>query len=398
MRPVLWKKRWLPCFCLILGLAVGVGYTAYGANRTAVRRVTPPAVLVNYATMVHASYEDAYMSALTLQTALKYLVETPSPATLEAAKMAWQRARIPYGQTEAYRFYAGPIDADEGPEGFLNAWPLDEGYIDYVDGNAEAGIINDPAIPITSDRLRAMNEENGEENISTGFHAIEFLLWGQDQRADGPGTRPYTDYVVPANRPDSPPYRRGQYLLTVAEILVHDLKRLVDAWAPENPHNYRAAFLQTQPAEAMRRVLTGIGTLSRSELAGERMAVALATRDQEDEHSCFSDITHMDIIQNARGIQNVYEGRYVRTNGIVIEGPGFGALLGPDLKASMDRQVTTTMDKVQAIVPPFDREITTDDGRQRIQDAIDALRAQASLIVAMAKELGIANLQVELPE
>jgi putative iron-regulated protein len=389
--------RWLPRFYLTLVLSTVACFAAYGQDQAA-KPVTPQAVLAHYATLVHASYEDAYTRALALQSALKTLVETPLAAALESAKAAWKAARMPYGQTEVYRFYGGPIDDADGPEGFLNAWPLDESYIDYVDGNAHTGIINSTELPITADRLRSLNEHNGEENISTGFHAIEFLLWGQDQRTDGPGSRPYTDYVAPNDSPGSPPRRRGQYVLSLAEMLVRDLKGLVDAWAPDHPDNYRAAFLQVQPSEVLRRILVGIGTLSQGELAGERMTVALATRDQEDEHSCFSDNTHVDIVQNARGIQNVYQGRYVRTNGVVVEGPGLDALISPKLRAAMDQQLAATLDKVQAIVPPFDREITTEDGRQRVQNAIASLRLQARLIVAMAKELGMANLQVERPQ
>ncbi|MEE8305575.1 MAG: imelysin family protein [Candidatus Tectomicrobia bacterium] len=376
----------------------GCALTAYGSNRdTTNEAITPHAVIATYARIVYASYEDTYSTALALQSALHTFVARPSPAALEAAKTAWKRARIPYGQTEAYRFYAGPIDATNGPEGYINAWPLDESYIDYVVGNPTAGIIHQAEMVITPERLRVMNEDGGEENVSTGFHAIEFLLWGQDLSPDGPGARAYTDYVVLANSPASPQARRGQYLLSVADMLVRDLKHLLEAWAPHTPDNYRAAFLQEEPTEALRKILVGIGTLGRGELAGERLAVALATRDQEDEHSCFSDNTHIDIIQNARAIQNVFEGEYVRTNGIVIEGPGIADLISEDLKASMERQLAMTMIKVHAIEPPFDREILTVEGRQRVQHAIDALRAQARLIVAIAKELGIPHLQVEIP-
>jgi putative iron-regulated protein len=181
-------------------------------------------------------------------------------------------------------------------------------------------------------------------------------------------------------------------------MLIQDLKGLVDAWGPDQPQNYRATFLSTNPTESLRKILSGMGVLSRGELAGERMAVALATRDQEDEQSCFSDNTHVDIRQNAQGIRNVYEGRYVRTNGTVIDGPGIGDLISTDLNAAMMRQMDDTMAKVNAISPPFDREMLSEAGRQHIQDAIDALRAQADLVVTIAKALGIANLQLELPE
>lgn len=367
------------CWCLV------ASPPAQGAATATVQQVVG-----HYADIVHVGYRDSYNRAVALQSALQVLTERPSAAALEAAKNAWKRARIPYGETEAFRFYGGPIDDADGPEGQLNAWPLDESYIDYVQGNPCAGIINDPKAPITQENLLALNEQGGEENVSLGYHAVEFLLWGQDLSADGPGARPVSDYV------EAP--RRAQYLHAVAAQLVADLQSLVQAWAPGQNGNFRAAFLAQEPNEALRQILVGIGTLSRSELAGERMAVALASRDQEDEHSCFSDNTHVDIIRNAQGIQNVLEGRYVRSNGSVMAGPGILALLQGERKAELQLRMRNAMTAVHAIEPPFDREIDSPLGRQRVQAAIHALRSQAEAIVNAAAYLGIANLQVELLE
>lgn len=347
-------------------------------------------VVANYADIVHAGYVDSHRRAVELQQALQVLTERPSAAALEAAKSAWKRARVPYGQTEAFRFYGGPIDDADGPEGLINAWPMDEGYVDYVLGNPCAGIINNPETPITRERLVALNEQGGEENVSTGYHAIEFLLWGQDLSADGPGARPVSDYE------GSP--RRVQYLHAVTAQLLDDLQFLVHEWAPGQNGNFRSAFLAESPKEALRRILVGIGTLSRSELAGERITVALESQDQEDEHSCFSDNTHDDIISNAQGIRNVIEGRYVRSNGALVEGPGIMALLTDDRRAELNGKVRNAMAAVHTIRPPFDREIVSPTGRQRVLAAVHALRAQAESIVNAAADLGIANLQVELPE
>ena len=372
--------------CLLFLLAGLVPGPPVEAAATA----TVQQVVAHYADVVHAGYEDSYRRAVALQNALQTLTDRPSAAALEAAKNAWKRARIPYGETEAFRFYGGPIDDADGPEGQLNAWPMDESYVDYVAGNPCAGIINDPDAPITQEHLVALNEQGGEENVSIGYHAIEFLLWGQDLSADGPGARPVSDYV------EAP--RRVQYLHTVTAQLVGDLQSLVQEWAPGQNGNFRTAFLAQEPKEALRQILVGVGTLSRSELAGERMAVALESRDQEDEHSCFSDNTHIDIIRNAQGIQNVIEGRYVRSNGAVLSGPGILALLEDGRKAELHRTARNAMAAVHTIQPPFDREIVTPTGRQRVQAAIHALRAQAEAIVNAAAHLGIPNLNVELPE
>lgn len=350
-------------------------------------------VLTNYADIVHASYEDSLMEAQKLEAALEQLVQDPSPATLEFAKSAWKQTRIPYGQTEVYRFGEGPIDDEDGPEGQLNAWPMDEGYVDYVVGDSQ-GLIQSMDFDITKSNLIEVNEAGGEENVSTGFHAIEFLLWGQDQDPNGPGSRPYTDFAIEES--DSVESRRALYLLTVAQLLNDDLESLVNAWAPGDAENYRAEFLALPTKEALRRILTGMGTLSKAELSGERMAVAVESGDQEDEHSCFSDNTHVDIIQNAQGIQNVLMGEYRRTNGAVVKGPGVINLLEKSLADSFMETSNKTMVDVYAIPVPFDQAILDSEGQALIQESITSLRKQGDLVVLAAKDLGIENVQVEL--
>lgn len=150
-----------------------------------------------YAEIVYASYVDSLTTAQTLRAALDAFIANPSEATHQAAKLAWLAAQEPYGQTEVYRFYGGPIDGEDGPEALLNSWPLDEAFIDYVEGAPNAGIINhsEQYPEITQELLVELNQVDSEESVTTGYHAIEFLLWGQDFNDDGPGDRPYTDYI-----------------------------------------------------------------------------------------------------------------------------------------------------------------------------------------------------------
>src|SRR5688572_18875849 len=169
-----------------------------GSDDDEVKELPPNAAdaLSNYADIVYASYSDSLETAQALDDAITSFVAAPSAAGLIAAQDAWRAAREPYLQTEVYRFYDGPIDnPEDGPEGLINAWPLDENYIDYVDGpNGDtAGMINDPQMPITEESILEANEGIDEKSISTGYHAIEFLLWGQDFADDGPGARPFTD-------------------------------------------------------------------------------------------------------------------------------------------------------------------------------------------------------------
>lgn len=358
--------------------------------------VTTNAVLAHYADLVHAGYADSTMMARRLQVSVDAFLAAPGAHALTQARSAWLAARDWYGQTEAFRFYGGPIDGEQGPEGRINAWPMDEAYVDGVAGRAEAGIINDRSVPIDSATLIALNEREGEENIATGWHAIEFLLWGQDLSADGPGQRAWTDFVDgQAANAD----RRRQYLKVITDLLVADLSSLERAWAPA-ARNYRAGFVKD--AGSLAKLFSGIGILSRAELAGERIEVALDSQSQEDEHSCFSDNTHRDIVANALGIENVWRGEFQRADGSHLSGPSLRALVAARNKAAaekVDRRLAATMLAAKAIPAPFDQAILVGSaGRPKVEATVLALKAQTEALVEAARVLGIKRLNTALPE
>jgi putative iron-regulated protein len=354
---------------------------------------TPQAVAQTYARILHANYSDALAGAQALRAAVDAFVDAPSAATLQAAKDAWLVGRPAYLQTEMARFYDGPIDNEvDGPEARINAWPLDEAYIDYVDGGADAGIVNavEEYPGIDADLLVELNEGESETTISTGWHAIEFLLWGQDLDDARAGARPFTDYVTDGNGTAANQARRGAYLRAAAELLVTDIDRVRTAWAPDVPGNYRAELLAVGPNEALRRILTGMGTLSGGELTGERLAVAFDTKDQEDEHSCFSDNTHIDHRYDEIGIQNAFLGRYKS-----VSGPGIYDLVrtvdATQADATRDAFVAARAAIVEIPVP-FDQAIQgsgDSPGRMAIAAAIAALNAQTDHIADCAEALGV---------
>lgn len=298
-------------------------------------------VLNTNADIALAAYEDSVDTAKTLQTAIATFAGEPTQANLDAAKSAWLAAREPYGQTEVYRFRLSPIDStdytnEDGPEGDINAWPLGEALIDYVvEGNdfgddqvavtEHATGVNYPAmniinsdVEITKELISNTATAEDEKDVIAGYHAIEFMLWGQDLNLDGSadtldardssgGQRPLTDFTS-----DQYAARRLQFMAVVAEKLIEDLESVRDGWAEGAA--YRAAFTSA-PDEAtakqkLAEILTGMGTLSEGELAGERMQIAFSANSQEDEHSCFSDNTHRDIWLNAEGVANSYYGVY----------------------------------------------------------------------------------------
>lgn len=370
---------------------------ALAASVNAQTAASPASVAAHYATLVHANYEDTLKDAQSLQQAVKAFTGSPSQATLDAARKAWLFARESYGQTEAFRFYGGPIDDENGPEGQLNAWPMDESYVDYVEGKKTGGIVNNRKAAITKNALAGMNEKGGEENVATGWHAIEFMLWGQDLSETGPGNRSFEDFVN-GKAPNAD--RRRQYLNVVTELLVDDLNMLVKAWAPGAKNNYRAKFEEGSD-ESLRKMFVSLGSLSRGELAGERLEVALASQDQEDEHSCFADNTHRDAVANAKGIENVWLGRYVRTDGSTVQGPSLRDLVATKdaaLALKTTQQISQSVQAAEAIPVPFDRAIVPGSaGRPKIEATIRSLTAQSNDIVAAAAAVGITKLTLVQP-
>jgi putative iron-regulated protein len=350
--------------------------------------------LKTYSEIVLATYTDSYDKVKELQLKINDFVATPTQSKFEACKAAWKEARIPYGQTEGFRFYGGPIDSEEGPEGLINGWPMDESYVDYVQGKSEAGIINNvikyPSI--TKDILEKANENGAETNISTGFHAIEFLLWGQDLYANSAGQRPYTDYLTTGGTAKNQT-RRAQYLKIVTELLVENLESVKAEW--ESNGTYRKEFLKMDTDKTIGMVLRGIATLSKGELAGERMTVALTNRDQEDEHSCFSDNTHVDIYMNFKSIQNVYLGKYTRSNGTVISGVSMSDVINSHVMAAEKNKIVLASlidadTKTKAILDaaPFDKLILSDP-QNKVTSSINILRKLSDQMVDAAFAMGI---------
>lgn len=342
-------------------------------------------VVAHYAQLVQATYSDAVAKAKIMEQAIEDFLTSPSADGLKKARSSWTAARIPYLQTEVFRFYEGPIDDEDGPEGLLNAWPMDESYVDYVKGDEEAGIINNPDdFPkIDADLIQSLNEKGGEANISCGYHAIEFLLWGQDFSAGGPGERPFTDYTTADNAE-----RRASYLRASTKLLIKHLAGVSTEWEP-GKENYRSRFLKLEPRTAIEKILTGMSMLSGFEMASERLNVAYDTKAQEDEHSCFSDTTHNDMVYDLVGISNVWNGTY-RT----VKGPGLKEVAekaDPALAKHLDARITASVAAARAIPVPFDQAILGEDNapsRQAILRTIESLEEQAGLMVMLSKKLG----------
>lgn len=343
--------------------------------------------LKDYRTIVYMNYQDTYKGALALQRAIEHFLAEPTEENFATAKAAWLAARTPYSETEVFRFYEGPIDGVinhvEGPESRLNAWPLNEAYIDYVRGNPNSGLIQNTEMDLSLESIMQSNQADDEANVANGYHAIEFLLWGQDFSTSGPGLRKATDYA----KQGEVNQRRRIYLQLVTEQLVADVKYLLDAWKPEQD-NFAKTFAGFEPKLAMSKVFKGLVMLSGFEMASERIATALDSGMQEDEHSCFSDNTHNDFLDNLRGIENVYRGQYG-----TFEGKGINQLVratdaGIDEKIESElRQIKTLLTDLEMPIDQILVQAKTHKKRQSLEAVVTHLQMLAEHFKAAAKAL-----------
>ncbi len=357
----------------------------------ALLRAAPPAdratitaeAVRGYVRHAERTYDATLTAAQAMRAAVQSFCAEPSDAALARARESWTAAREVYGRTEAFRFGNGPIDAKRGGvETFVNSWPVDEAYIDAVEGSVGGGIIGNPAKYPALGRaiLRLHNRRGGETNVCTGWHAIEFLLWGQDRSDSGPGARPVTDFVD-----GKAPFanRRREFLLEITDMLCEDLAK-VDAQWHAGGENYRSRF-EADPKAALQAIMTGVALLAGFEMSGERMAVAEETHDQEEEQSCFSDTTHLDFRANMRGIADVLRGDGA---------PGVIAVVATVDQAranAMTAALAAAVSAVDATPAPFDRAIRTAKGspeHAQITAAIAALEKLGEEISAAAKLMG----------
>lgn len=394
--------------------------TAFLCSMAFAQASTPEDILNNYADIARAGYEDSLALAQKLNTAVDALLAAPTDTSLAAAKAAWLAARVPYQQTEAFRFGNPSVDEWEGK---VNAWPLDEGLIDYVstdlganDENpfSTANIIANPeltvagasidASEITPELLENLHEIEGiEANVATGYHAIEFLLWGQDLSGTdhGAGQRPVTDFDT-ENCTGGNCDRRAAYLKAATDLLVLDLRDAVANWS-EGGQGRSDAIADANRGIVM--AFTGLGSLSYGELAGERMKLGLLLNDPEEEQDCFSDNTHNSHYFDGLGIRNVYTGRYVRVDGSVIEGPSLYDLvkekdetLANNLLGDMDRTMIALGDirTVADAGTSYDQMLGAGHpGGALVQNAIDHLVAQTRNIERAVALVGVDSVSIE---
>ena len=243
-----------------------------------------------------------------------------------------------------------------------------------------------------------------EANVATGYHAIEFLLWGQDLNGTGKGAgnRQASDYDK-ANCTNGNCDRRGAYLKAASSLLVTDLEEMVKAWAADGDATKNVT---ADPKAGITAMLTGMGSLSYGELAGERMKLGLLLHDPEEEHDCFSDNTHNSHYYDVVGIQTVYTGEYTRPDGSKLTGPSLSELVA-EKDAALDTEMKGKLDASHAAFKAlvdraeggeaYDQMIGEGnaEGNKVVQTAVDSLIDQTKTIERVIGSLDIGKIELE---
>ncbi|EMY70056.1 imelysin family protein [Leptospira vanthielii] len=301
------------------------------------------AFLDTYSQIAFQNYSDAYTDVVALREKVTALttVASPTAAALSAVKTEWRKARRSYLQTEVFRFSKGPIDNPALTNGvelepLMNAWPLDEGYIDTViltNTITKQGLIDANGGDCTGGTCP---DGDTAKNISVGWHAIEYLLWGPDTAGNAtPGSSITEANFTTANGSGNAAAKRSAYLLYATEILESQLLQLKNAWDPSHSTTYVTKFKVS--STSFENVIRGIARFSGGEWGGERMTGVFGG-EQEEEHSCFSDNTKADFYYDAKGLENLFHGSY--TGSKTISGYGLKNLLGGESNYIGERIVT----------------------------------------------------------
>lgn len=278
--------------------------------------------------VIVATYADFDREAAALASACRRLDAAPSDSLLAAARVRWHAARIPWEQAEAFTF--GPVTF-ANLDLALDSWPLNTVDIDATLAGTDA---------ITPESVAALDP------TTRGFHAAEYLLWGED------GHRHAADMTL----------RERDYLVAVAEIMARDAARVHAVWSGTNGY---AALLQTagEPGntayastdDAVYELLMGVLFIT-EEVAAEKIQVTLQSGTDRFAESRYSRSSKADIENNLQSVSNMYEGTFGDQ-----QGPGLSRLVAardPALDARFRAELASARAAVAAIPGPLEDAVT----------------------------------------
>ncbi|MED6300576.1 MAG: imelysin family protein, partial [Verrucomicrobiota bacterium] len=240
---------------------------------------------------------------------------------------------------------------------------------------------------ITTELLRSINLKAGKSGFTTGYHVIEFLLWGEDSDRSSSGKRSFKDYDKSNSELAK---RRADYLVACCDLLIEDLENLVSEWDHESKNNLRSHLESMTSDQAIRKILRIVSVLADG-LAESQIGSIISKESVFKEQSTFSDTTHFDFLHTVAGISNLAAGAYVGLDGkLQVLGLGLIGLAeqAPNARAEKIRSlINDAMKSAQAFKGPFDQFNQDEKNVTGSEKSTITLKALSESLHAFAKEI-----------
>ncbi|SEA10252.1 imelysin family protein [Microbulbifer marinus] len=201
-----------------------------------------------------AQLADTRAAVEALQRAVATLLDQPTEDHLESAKLAWLEAHRDFAAALPYIQLAfAPAELrGQGRQLLLalDSWPVQPGYLDTVPGYSDSGIVNDTAIELTLANLRKQHRLTAHEEASTGFHAMEIMLWGPTSER----TAEQFQQVSEGEKPEAlAANRRRELTRLIGRGIAEDVDGLARRW-PTGANDLSRHFLALGPAARLQQI------------------------------------------------------------------------------------------------------------------------------------------------
>jgi len=205
-------------------------------------------IALDYAEQIRVDFSQVSIEIEKLQSAIGEFLAQTNIENLDRARQSWLLAHSAYELTTLHRYFAASILDEQNSIALLqlqyqiNHWPIVPGYLDYVDGYPDSGIVHDINVSLDSIGLRDQHGAFDISEVTLGFHVLEFLLWGsRDTQSE---LRSVDDFIeidaLDASQIESgysleqlSNNRRRQLLAIIADILLGDFRELGSLWSDQ---------------------------------------------------------------------------------------------------------------------------------------------------------------------